>query len=243
MTIKSTKVNLKPGEVIVLCDLAENYNSFVLQDAVQSYYWTKNQATVHPFVAYYRNSENLLGHVSFVIISEILLNNTVAVHLFIKRFLNFLRNRLQKVVYFTNGAASQYKNRKNFINLTHHREHFSCDAEWHFFATSHGKGPCDGIGGVLKRLAACASLQRPYDNQIVNTRDLYNWATANCEDIHVKFCCKEDYVAEEAILQPRFDKTVTVRGTQKLHAVIPLADHLVRTRIFSLSEEFSEHTI
>ena len=28
-----------------------------------------------------------------------------------------------------------------------------------FFATSHGKSPCDGIGGTIKHLVARASLQ------------------------------------------------------------------------------------
>jgi hypothetical protein len=32
-------------------------------------------------------------------------------------------------------------------------------AEWHFFATSHGKSACDGVGGTLRRLAPKASLQ------------------------------------------------------------------------------------
>ena len=43
------------------------------------------------------------------------------------------------------------------------------EAEWHFFATSHGKSPCDGIGGTTKRLAARASLQSAADNQILTS--------------------------------------------------------------------------
>lgn len=43
------KENLKVGEVIVLADFSENY-SFIVQDAIQGYHWTNNQATVHPFV-------------------------------------------------------------------------------------------------------------------------------------------------------------------------------------------------
>ena len=34
-------------------------------------------------------------------------------------------------------------------------------------ATAHGKGACDGIGGTVKRLAARASLQKPYSDQIM----------------------------------------------------------------------------
>ena len=39
---------------------------------------------------------------------------------------------------------------------------FEVKCEWHFFATSHGKSACDGIGGVVKRITAKASLQRPF---------------------------------------------------------------------------------
>jgi hypothetical protein len=31
--------------------------------------------------------------------------------------------------------------------LTCYNEDFGALAEWHFFATSHGKSACDGIGG------------------------------------------------------------------------------------------------
>ena len=64
------------------------------------------------------------------------------------------------------NVQAQYKNTKNFINLCHHEDDFGMPTEWHFFATSHGKGLCDGVGGTVKRFAVRASLQRPYDNQI-----------------------------------------------------------------------------
>ena len=53
-------------------------------------------------------------------------------------------------MYFSDGAGSQYKNRKNFVNLCSHQEDFGVSAEWHFYVTSHGKGACDGLGGTLK---------------------------------------------------------------------------------------------
>jgi hypothetical protein len=40
-----------------------------------------------------------------------------------------------------------------------HLEDFKVRGKWHFFTTSHGKFPCDGIDGTLKRLARWASLQ------------------------------------------------------------------------------------
>ena len=37
-------------------------------------------------------------------------------------------------------------------NLCSHHDDFGLYAEWHFFATSHRKSPCDGVGGTVKRL-------------------------------------------------------------------------------------------
>ena len=36
-----------------------------------------------------------------------------------------------------------------------------------FFATSHGKSPCDGIGGAVKRLTSIDSLHRTTNNHIL----------------------------------------------------------------------------
>ena len=46
------------------------------------------------------------------------------------------------------------KIKKIFLNSCLHKADFGITAEWHFSATSHGKGACDGLGGSVKRLAA-----------------------------------------------------------------------------------------
>ena len=74
-----------------------------------------------------------------------------------------------KLIYFSDGCAAQYKNCKNLISLCYHKEDFGIPAKWHFFATSHGKGPCDGVGGTVKHEAAKASLQHSYHDQIMTT--------------------------------------------------------------------------
>jgi hypothetical protein len=70
-----------------------------------------------------------------------------------------LNHHWKKIVYFCDGSVAQYKNRKKLLNITCHNEDFGVPAEWHIFATFHGKSACDGVGGSLKRLVAKASLQ------------------------------------------------------------------------------------
>ena len=75
---------------------------------------------------------------------------------------------VDKIFYFYDGCTEQYKNHKNFINLCHHQQDFNMDAEWIFFATSHGKSPCCSVGGFVKHYVAKHSLQRPLHDQILS---------------------------------------------------------------------------
>ena len=54
------------------------------------------------------------------------------------------------------GCAGQSKEKKNIYNLCMHKKEFGLDAVWNYFATSHGKSPCDGIRGTVERVTARA---------------------------------------------------------------------------------------
>ena len=43
---------------MIVLDFAENY-SFVVQDEVQGFHWNNTQATLHPFVIYYKSAGEL----------------------------------------------------------------------------------------------------------------------------------------------------------------------------------------
>ena len=152
--------------------------------------------------------EEKTEHISYVIISDCLEHNTTAVYCFQKKLLNFLKSKfetVQKIYYFSDGSAAQYKNKKNFSKLCFHKKDFEVDAEWHFFATAHGKGPCDGVGGTVKRLATKACLQRPYDNQILTPHQLFDWAVENFKTVSFEFSTQEEHIETEIkFLEERF---------------------------------------
>ena len=138
--LNSKKENLKPNECIVIVDFAENY-SFVVQNAIQGVHWNNNQATVHPTAIYYKD-ENQLKFKSLVSISECLNHDTIAVHLFQSKIVDFIKKdipKVKKIIYFSDGASAQYKNRHNFINLSHHMRDFNIAAQWHFLPPLTGK--------------------------------------------------------------------------------------------------------
>ena len=173
---KRCKETLDERHGVLVGDFAENF-SFLVQDAAQGFHWDSSQCTLHPFVFYFRGLDGSLRHKSFCFISDLTKHSTAMVHTFLQVLVPVLKgshSSLSKIIYFSDGCAAQYKNRYNFINLLHHKADFGIDAEWNFFATSHGKNACDGIGGTLKRSATKASLQRPYNNQILTARDFFD---------------------------------------------------------------------
>lgn len=242
--LESLKSSIKPGEIIVLGDFAENY-SFLCQDAAQGFHWTNEQATLHSTVIYYRTAEGeAIKHACFVVISNHMKHDAISVHVFMKRMLSYMKEKTEvtKVLYFSDGAASQYKNKSNFINLAHHEEDFGVPGEWHFFATSHGKGPCDGVGGTVKRLAARASLQRPSDKQILSPMALFEFATENIQGIQFEFINAEEIIKEGQMLEKRLSKAVTIVGTVKHHTFIPVTGSKAKLTIRRYSSA-SEGTV
>ena len=127
------------------------------------------------------------------------------------------------------------KIKKTFINLCFHEADFGVPAEWHFSATSHGKGACDGVGGTVKRQAVRASLQRPYEEQIMTPCQLFEWAVENIPTVAFNYCSSEDYNSEEQLLEERFQQSRTIPGARKLHSFVPLTKATISTKVYSLS--------
>ena len=59
---------------------------------------------------------------------------------------------------------------KKIISLSHHLIDFGVAGERHFYATGHGKGACDGVGGTLKRIARRSCLQSGIKNEILTAQ-------------------------------------------------------------------------
>jgi hypothetical protein len=127
---------------VVLCDFAENY-SFVLQDEAQGFRWNNAQTTIHPFVIYFKKSDALnTEHENLVMVSDCLKHDSILLHTFQQHLMKFIQNTfelpLKKMVYFSDRSAAQYKNRRNFLNITCHNEDFwsasrvalLCDIPW-----------------------------------------------------------------------------------------------------------------
>jgi len=108
LEVKST---LQSSVFQVMADFSENY-SFVLQDEAQGFTGTIHKQLSIPFVVYYTESGELY-ELSFVIISDCLHHDIVAVYTFQSSLIGFLKSKFNpcphKIIYFSDGAAAQYK--------------------------------------------------------------------------------------------------------------------------------------
>ena len=135
-------------------------------------------------------------------------------------------------------CAGQYKNKNNFINLCHHEDDFALAAEWNFFATSLWKSTCDGIGGTVKRLVTKASLQRPYNDQILTSDAIINFCNENMHGIKFFNVPPEDVARSETELKVRLERARTVKGTLQLHRFIPVSQS--RLHMYRLSAQAND---
>ena len=91
---------------------------------MQGFHWEKSQATLHPFVAYFRSPNGDLKHTSICVISDCLKHDQTAVHCFLTKVITLMKqkvNNIKIIHYYSDGAPSQYKNYKGLVNLCHHR--------------------------------------------------------------------------------------------------------------------------
>ena len=137
---------------------------------------------------------------------------------------------------------AQYKNYKNFLNLCYHYEDFGLESEC-FFATSHGKSACDGIGGTVKRTTAKASLQRSTENQIISVQAMYDFCVERIHSNKFILITEESMVAVRTFLSIRFALGHTVPGTRTYHHYRPVLKTTVAYKHTSEDTEFQNFNL
>ena len=239
--LKDRKSNLPDGHLIILADFAENYQ-FTIQDEIQSYHWNSGQCTIHPVVIY-QNSQDKLISESMCFISDDLQHDIGFVYQLQTQLTSYIKRNYPystKLEYYSDGCAGQYKNFKNIQNLCNHNDDFDLDADWSFFATSHGKSPCDGIGGTVKRLLTRASLQRKPEEPPINSAELVHvYCKNNIHGITFQFIDKHVLAATRTKLSARFASGKTIKGTRSYHYFAPLSSVKVGYKRTSSDNEFT----
>ena len=120
---------------------------------------------------------------------------------------------------------------------------FGISAEWHFFAASHGKGACDGMGEQSRNLR----------QKLVNKDHIIITSPHQCSSLNLHqptfqhsssiFSTTEEYYKEAALIASRLQRAKTIAGTQKLHFFKPLSLKHLEVALYSTSSMKREEVV
>ncbi|KAJ8041142.1 hypothetical protein HOLleu_11877 [Holothuria leucospilota] len=227
------------GEHVVLqVDFAENYTA-IQQNEIQSAYWSHNQVTLFTACAHLDNKKVK----SYVIVSDDLVHGKYAVSTFLDHLIKDIKSvcpTVKSIAFFSDGAASQFKQRFLFDNITHYKELYNIDATWNFFATSHGKGAVDGIGGNVKRQVWMASKAGAIVTDAMSFADV---ASKRAKAIQIIYVPAREVADAKSMLEARWQDVTAVPNTQGTHMVQALGKHVVRTSMYSTRGIYHEHNL
>lgn len=215
-------------EAILQVDFAENYSAKV-QDELQMLYWTHEQVTIFTGVAWVQS-----GHHSFAIISDELSHGKHTVWIFLKHIFKKLvafQPDVKYVKIFSDGCAAQFKNKYTLSNLTFMHEDFGINGEWSFFASSHGKGAVDGVGGIVKRTVWNAVRTRKF--VVTDAREFAECARLKTKNVNIIFVPKEEIETCKTMLNERWESVKTIQGTHSLHFFKPVSQYVLSVKSVS----------
>ena len=108
-SLENKKETLSDNECVIILDFAESY-TFMGQDVIQFFHWNNIQATIHPFVIYYKQ-DGTLKHKSLACISDMLDVHTV--YTFQKTIIfNIVKKdlpQIEKVIYSVTPSVDSMK--------------------------------------------------------------------------------------------------------------------------------------
>ena len=106
---------------------------------------------------------------------------------------------LELIHYISDSPASQYRNKSIVKVIAEHAALFDgITATWEYLEAGHGKGPCDGLGGTIKRQAEIAVKRGVI---IKNAANFALWASKEEKNMKVLKVDRQDITRAEKLLK------------------------------------------
>ena len=111
---------------------------------------------MHPMVLHYKEAEESTAVKTFVGVSSVTAHSAPTTFAFIKAMMPYIKEtvpNLRKIHFITDSPSSQYRNKTICALIAKFESLFDVQATWTWLEAGHGKGPCDGAGGGIKKKA------------------------------------------------------------------------------------------
>lgn len=206
------KACLLDKEALIQVGFAENYTC-ISQDEIQRAHWSNTLVTIFTCVAWFNNG----GKKCFALVSDDLSHDKHCIWVFLRSIIGDLKENygIEDVTVFSDGASSQFKNKYTLTNLCYFEKDFDVSGEWCFFATSHGKGAVDGVGGTVKR--AVWEQVKSRQANVATAEEFYNVCKNVLKGIHSMFVPKTDIDKYRPYLEHRWKLCKAIPQIQSCH--------------------------
>jgi len=232
---KQSAQTLDSSTCLLQMDFAENY-TVSFQDEIQSAHWQQRQVSLYTVMVWHRETV-----ISKVIVSDCRDHDKKAVAAFTSNIFDMIRSVLPAataVNIWTDGPSSQFKNKYIFSFISKLQDRYTISVSWHFFATSHGKGPNDALGGNVKRMAHRQTMSRRLVIADANSfADAVNMST---DVISVTVMSQEDIdtVVAELKLDELWNTILPMPGIFNTHCV-QVINGQVQCKLYSDSQDIT----
>jgi hypothetical protein len=225
------KAQVNGKKIVLQVDYSENF-SCVEQNEIQSGYWSHKQCTLFTAFAWINPGVTK----SIVLVSDNLDHGKVSVFCYMDTIFKALKAdypEIEEINVFSDGAGSQFKQCFLFSTLYLYEKNHSVQVVWNYFATSHGKGVVDGIGGSVKGYVYRRILSG--SSTVKNGKEFAQVAAHLNQKVCVDYIPMEKFVANQPMLEKWWNSVETVANTHQIHCVMPLSCN--RLLVSDLSSE------
>ena len=151
----------------------------------------------------------------------------------IEKFIKERHPEIKQVYVFSDGPSSQFKNKyiANFI----HTFNKIVQIQLNYFATSHGKGVVDGIGGTVKCIVWNAVMSRK-SPAVVDTQSFFELANSLTTSVKVSLVNRKEMkdISDSLCLDECFSEALRLPGISRFHCIEPQGDGSLNCRLYSL---------
>lgn len=208
--------NLAEDEILIICDFAERFITKASREIQRAFF---GKQMISLFTS--RMHVGQQGS-SYVFASDEQSQSKYTVFAYIDKLIEEAKKTTQnirKIKIFSDGCAMQFKNRFILSNMLNAQGDFGASMEWNFFASSHGKSACDGIGGAIKRNVHKRVLS---DDSLVvySAKDFVEVCLKFTDKIKIYEVTSKEIETRSKKLKPRWEpenKVPTMPGMQSLH--------------------------
>lgn len=210
--LKESIEELSDDEILIICDYAERFTTRARRE-IQSSYFGKKLISLFTARMYIGKKQ-----FSYIIASDDNTQSKFAVYACITRLLEIAKGvneNLKHLKIFSDGCASQFKNRFGITNLINAPTEWGLTAEWNFFGTGHGKSACDGLGGSIKRGVHRKVIAE--DSRVYCAAEFVSCALSFVKNMEIIEITTKEIEDISNFLKPRWAKVNALTGLRSFH--------------------------